>query len=69
MLTSRTSIALPGTLEPNRRVIALVGLHPDDQGVLPSSSVMVASNGRCGARLNTRAISVTLRPRRFPVRR
>jgi hypothetical protein len=30
---------------------------------------MVKSNGRCGARLNTSAISVTLRPSRFPVLR
>ena len=34
MLTSRTSIALPGTLDPNRGRDALVGLHPDHQRVL-----------------------------------
>ena len=33
-MTSRTSIALPGTLEPNRRVMPFVRLHPDDQRVL-----------------------------------
>ena len=34
MLTSRTSIALPGTLDPNRSRDALVGLDPDHQRVL-----------------------------------
>ena len=33
------------------------------------SSVAVVSNGRCGACLNTMAISVTRRPSRLPVRR
>ena len=69
MLTSRTSIAWPGTLEPNRSVMPSSGCTRITSAFLPSSSVMVASNGRCGARLNIRAISVTLRPNRFPVRR
>ncbi len=34
-----------------------------------SSSVAVELNGRCGARLNTTATSVTRRPSRLPVRR
>src|SRR4051794_5835477 len=37
--------------------------------LLPSSSVSVSANGRCGARLNTRAISVTRRGSRLPGRR
>ena len=69
MLTSRTSIWLPGTFEPNRSVMPSSGCTRITNAFLPSSSVMVASNGRCGARLNTSAISVTRRPSRFPVRR
>jgi hypothetical protein len=51
MLTSRISIWVPGTFAPNRSVDALVGLDPHHQRVLPSSSVSVAVNGRCGAGL------------------
>ncbi|CFS08212.1 Uncharacterised protein [Mycobacterium tuberculosis] len=69
MLTSRTSMAVPGTLEPNRNVTPSSGCTRMTIALVPSSSVMVASNGRCGARLKTRAISVTRRPNRFPVRR
>lgn len=69
MLTSRTSIRLPGTLEPNRSVMPSSGCTRMTSAFWPSSSVIVASKGRCGARLNIRAISVTLRPKRFPVRR
>ena len=69
MLTSRTSMPCPGTLDPNRNVMPSSGCTRITSALAPSSSVMVASNGRCGARLNTSAISVTLRPSRFPVRR
>lgn len=69
MLTSRTSIAVPGTLEPNRRVVPSSGCTRMTMALAPNSSVIVASNGRCGARLKTSAISVTLRPKRLPVRR
>ena len=69
MLTSRTSIWLPGTLDPKRVVMPSSGWTRITNAFLPSSSVIVVSNGRCGARLNTSAISVTLRPSRFPVRR
>ena len=69
MLTSRTSIVLPGTLEPNLSVMPSSGCTRITSAFLPSSSVMVASNGRCGARLKISAISVTLRAKRFPVRR
>ena len=68
MLTSRTSM-LPGTLDPNRNVTPSSGCTRITSALAPNSSVIVASNGRCGARLNTKAISVTLRPNRFPVRR
>jgi hypothetical protein len=69
MLTSRTSMALPGTFEPKRSVMPSSGCTRMTSAFWPSSSVMVASNGRCGARLKISAISVTLRPNRFPVRR
>ena len=69
MLTSRTSIWLPGTFDPNRRVMPSSGWTRITNAFLPSSSVIVVSNGRCGARLNSSAISVTLRPNRLPVRR
>ncbi|SHW65774.1 Uncharacterised protein [Mycobacteroides abscessus subsp. abscessus] len=69
MLTSRTSMALPGTLDPNRSVTPSSGCTRITSALAPSSSVMVESKGRWGAFLNTSAISVTLRPRRFPVRR
>lgn len=69
MLTSRTSMMWPGTLDPNRSVMPSSGCTRITSAFWPSSSVIVASKGRCGARLNNSAISVTLRPRRFPVRR
>ena len=60
---------LPGTFDPNRKVIPSSGCTRITRAFLPSSSVMVASKGRWGARLNTSAISVTRRPSRLPVRR
>ncbi len=65
MLTCGLPAAVPGTLEPNRNVTPSSGCA--DLALVPNSSVMVASNGRCGA-AETRAISVTRRPNRFPVR-
>ena len=53
MVTSRTSIAVPGTLEPNRTVTPSSGWTRMTSAFWPSSSVAVASNGRCGARLKT----------------
>ena len=59
-----------------RRVLALAQNQPFGAaraGVVSSVSLVieriVASKGRWGARRNTTAISVTRRPRRFPVRR
>lgn len=69
MVTSRTSIVVPGTFEPNRSVMPSSGWTRMTRAFCPSSSVDVESNGRCGARLNTTAISVTRRPSRLPVRR
>ena len=69
MLTSRISIAVPGTLEPNRIVIPSSGWIRITRAFWVSSSVAVAANGWCGARLNTTATSVTRRPSRLPVRR
>ena len=69
MFTSRTSIEVPGTLEPNRTVTPSSGWTRMTRAFWPSSSVCVGVNGRCGARLKTTAISVTRRPRRLPVRR
>ena len=69
MLTSRTSMLGPGTFEPNRMVMPSSGCTRITSALAPSSSVSVCENGRCGARLNTTAISVTRRPSRLPVRR
>ena len=69
MFTSRTSIPLPGTLEPKRRVMPSSGCTRTTRAFWPSSSVIVESKGRWGARLNTTATSVTRRPSRLPVRR
>ena len=69
MFTSRISIALPGTLEPNRMVTPSSGWIRNTIALWVRSSVAVAVNGRCGARLNTTATSVTRRPSRLPVRR
>ena len=69
MVTSRTSMAVPGTFEPNRTEMPSSGWTRMTSAFWPSSSVAVASKGRCGARLNTTAISVTRRPSRLPVRR
>jgi hypothetical protein len=67
--TSRTSMEEPGTFEPNRSVIPSSGCTRITSWLCPSSSVSVIANGRCGARLNTTAISVTRRGSRLPVRR
>ena len=69
MLTSRTSIADPGTFEPNRTVTPSSGWTRMTRAFLPSSLVSVAANGRCGARWNITAISVIRRVSRLPVRR
>ncbi len=69
MLTSRISIALPGTFEPKRMVMPSSGCTRITRAFWVSSSVAVSVNGRCGARLNTTATSVTRRPRRLPCRR
>ena len=70
MFTSRISMAVPGTLEPNRIVIPSSGWTRTTSAFWVSSSVAVSVKGsRCGARLNTTATSVTRRPRRLPVRR
>jgi hypothetical protein len=69
METSRTSMTLPGTFDPNLRVTPSSGCTRTTSWLLPSSSVSVSANGRCGARLKTSAISVTRRGSRLPVRR
>lgn len=69
IVTSRTSIEVPGTLEPNRTVTPSSGWTRMTRALPPSSSVAPDSKGRYGARLKTTAISVTRRPSRFPVRR
>ena len=69
MLTSRISIAVPGTLEPNRIVMPSSGWTRITSAFWVSSSVAGRVNGRCGARLKTTATSVTRRPSRLPVRR
>ena len=67
--TSRTSIIEPGTFEPNFSVTPSSGWTRITSWLWPSSSVSVWLNGRCGAFLNSTAISVTRRGSRLPVRR
>ena len=69
MFTSRISMAVPGTLEPNRIVMPSSGWIRKTTALWVRSSVAVSVNGRCGARLKTTATSVTRRPSRLPVRR
>ena len=69
MDTSRISMVVPGTLEPKRTVMPSSGWTRMTMAFWVSSSVEVALNGRCGARLKTTATSVTRRPSRLPVRR
>jgi hypothetical protein len=69
MVTSRSSIEVPGTLEPNRTVMPSSGWMRTTKAFCPSSSTAVWANGRCGARWKITAISVTRRPSRLPVRR
>ena len=69
MVTSRTSIWVPGTLEPNRMVTPSWGWTRITTAFWPRSAVSVERKGRNGARLKTTAISVTRRPRRLPARR
>ena len=69
MFTSRISIAVPGTLEPNRIVRPSSGWIRITRALWVSSSVAARVNGRWGAGLKTTATSVTRRPRRLPVRR
>ena len=69
MFTSRTSIAVSGTLEPNRTVTPSSGWTRMTRAFCPSSLVSVAANGRCGARWNIIAISDMRRGSRLPVRR
>lgn len=68
-MTSRISIDVPGTFDPKRTVMPSSGWTRITIAFWPSSSVAVESNGECGARWKTTAISVTRRPRRLPVRR
>ncbi len=58
-----------GHLGPEADGDALVRLHRMTSMLDPSSSVSDRENGRCGARLNTTAISETRLPSRLPVRR
>ncbi len=69
METSRTSICVPGTFEPKRTVMPSSGCTRMTRAFWPRISVSSALKGRCGARWNTTATSVTRRPRRLPVRR
>ena len=69
MFTSRTSMAEPGTLEPNRTVTPSSGWTRITSAFWPSSLVSVAENGRCGARWKISASSVIRRGSRLPVRR
>ena len=69
MFTSRTSIAVPGTFEPKRSVMPSSGWTRMTSAFWPELLGGGAANGRCGARWNTTAISVTRRPSRLPVRR
>ena len=69
MFTSLTSIAVPGTFEPNLTVMPSSGWILITSAFWPSSSVSVAENGRCGARWKISAISVIRRGRRLPARR
>ena len=62
-------MTLPGTFDPNLRVTPSSGWTRTTSWLLPSSSVSVSAKGRCGARLNDSAISVTRRGSRLPVRR
>ena len=66
---SRTSIEVPGTLEPNLSITPSSGCTRMTSWLLPSISMSVWVNGRCGAFLNSTAISVTRRGSRLPVRR
>ena len=59
----------PGTFEPKRMSTPSSGWTRMTMAFWPSAVVMVSANGRCGADLKTRAISVTRRPRRLPERR
>ena len=69
MVTSRTSIWVPGTLEPNRIVAPSSGWTRITTAFWPKSSSPWSVKSRFGARLNTTAISVTRRPSRLPARR
>src|SRR4028119_2393292 len=67
MDTSRTSMTLPGTFEPNLRVTPSSGCTRTTSWLLPSSSVSVSANGRGGARLTTSALAATRRARAVAV--
>ena len=69
MATSRTSMVVPGTFEPNRRVTPSSGCTRTTSWLEPSSSVSLTAKGRNGAFLKMIPISVTRRGSRFPVRR
>ncbi len=70
MFTSLTSMAEPGTLEPNLTVTPSSGCTRITIALCPSSLVSWWRwNGRCGARWNISAISVIRRGSRLPVRR
>jgi hypothetical protein len=59
----------PGHLGPEPHGDALVGLHPDDDGVLAELLGLGLVERQVRRRLKTTAISVTRLPRRLPVRR
>ncbi len=68
IVMSRTSIVVPGTFDPNLRVTPSSGCTRMTSWLWPSSSTSEAWNGRCGAFLNSTAISVTRRAIRLPAR-
>jgi len=65
---SRTSMVVPGTLEPNLITTPSSGWTRMTSWLLPSISMSAARNGRCGAFLNMMATSVTRRGSRLPAR-
>ena len=70
MLTSRTSMVLPGTFDPNRNVMPSSGCTRITSCVVrPAHRSWSRRTADAAPVLKTMAISVTLRPNRFPVRR
>ena len=69
MLTWRISMAVAGTLAPKCIETPSSGWMRRTSAFVPSSRVSVLVKGRCGARLNMSAISVTRRGMRLALRR